>query len=136
VGAVDCQHEPVGLFRSSPWRRFFFSVGATGKSAQIPLFVWLPDAMAGPTPVQRADPCCDHGYRRRLHDRAHECVFLDGAGVMHLIAFIGVATALVAATIALTQNDIKKVLAYSTVSQLGYMFIGVGVGGYARRFSI
>ncbi len=109
----------------------FFFVGATGKSAQIPLHVWLPDAMAGPTPVSaliHAATMVTAGVymTARLH-----FLFSMAPFTLHVIAWIGVSTALLAATIALTQNDIKKVLAYSTVSQLGYMFLGAGVGGYA-----
>jgi NADH-quinone oxidoreductase subunit L len=106
-------------------------VGATGKSAQIPLFVWLPDAMAGPTPVSALIHAATM-VTAGVYMTARMNVFFSMApDTLNIIAVIGVATALVAATIALTQNDIKKVLAYSTVSQLGYMFIGVGVGGYA-----
>jgi NADH-quinone oxidoreductase subunit L len=106
-------------------------VGATGKSAQIPLFVWLPDAMAGPTPVSaliHAATMVTAGVymAARLH-----FLFSLAPGTLTLIAWVGTATAVLAATIALTQNDIKKVLAYSTVSQLGYMFLAVGLGAYA-----
>ena len=106
-------------------------VGATGKSAQIPLFVWLPDAMAGPTPVSaliHAATMVTAGVymTARLH-----FLFALAPATLALIAWIGAATAFFAATIALTQNDIKKVLAYSTVSQLGYMFLAVGLGAYA-----
>jgi NADH-quinone oxidoreductase subunit L len=105
-------------------------VGATGKSAQIPLFVWLPDAMAGPTPVSaliHAATMVTAGVymTARLH-----FLFALAPATLVLIAWIGAATALFAATIALTQNDIKKVLAYSTVSQLGYMFLAVGMGAF------
>ena len=109
----------------------FLFVGATGKSAQIPLFVWLPDAMAGPTPVSALIHAATM-VTAGVYMTARMNVFFSMAPTtLHVIAVIGVATALVAASIALTQYDIKKVLAYSTVSQLGYMFIGVGVGGYA-----
>jgi NADH-quinone oxidoreductase subunit L len=109
----------------------FLFIGATGKSAQIPLFVWLPDAMAGPTPVSALIHAATM-VTAGVYMTARMNVFFSMAPfTLNVIAVIGVATALVAATIALTQNDIKKVLAYSTVSQLGYMFIGVGVGGYA-----
>jgi NADH-quinone oxidoreductase subunit L len=105
-------------------------VGATGKSAQIPLFTWLPDAMAGPTPVSaliHAATMVTAGIY--MITRSH--VLFDLAPVTQsVIAIIGLATALLAATIALRQNDIKKVLAYSTVSQLGYMFLALGVGAY------
>jgi len=109
----------------------FLFVGATGKSAQIPLHVWLPDAMAGPTPVSALIHAATM-VTAGVYMTARMNVFFSLApATLNLIAWIGVATAIVAATIALTQYDIKKVLAYSTVSQLGYMFIGVGVGGYA-----
>ncbi|MGH7795978.1 MAG: NADH-quinone oxidoreductase subunit L [Candidatus Binatia bacterium] len=109
----------------------FLFVGAAGKSAQIPLFVWLPDAMAGPTPVSALIHAATM-VTAGVYMTARMNVFFSMApDTLNVIAVIGVATALVAATIALTQYDIKKVLAYSTVSQLGYMFIGVGVGGYA-----
>jgi NADH-quinone oxidoreductase subunit L len=108
----------------------FLFIGATGKSAQIPLFVWLPDAMQGPTPVSaliHAATMVTAGVYMiaRMH-------FLYSLAPLTLsvVAAIGIATALFAATIALTQNDIKRVLAYSTISQLGYMFLGAGVGAY------
>jgi NADH-quinone oxidoreductase subunit L len=106
-------------------------VGATGKSAQIPLFVWLPDAMAGPTPVSaliHAATMVTAGVymTARLH-----FLFALAPETLALIAVIGAATAFFAATIALTQNDIKKVLAYSTVSQLGYMFLALGLGAFS-----
>ncbi len=105
-------------------------LAATGKSAQIPLFTWLPDAMAGPTPVSaliHAATMVTAGVY--LMARMHGVIELDPF-VPALICWTAVATALVAGTIALVQNDIKKVLAYSTVSQLGFMFIAVGVGQY------
>lgn len=106
-------------------------VGAIGKSAQIPLFVWLPDAMAGPTPVSaliHAATMVTAGVymTARLH-----FLFALAPATLSLIAVIGAATAFFAGSIALTQNDIKKVLAYSTVSQLGYMFIAVAVGAFS-----
>ncbi len=109
----------------------FFLVGAAGKSAQIPLYIWLPDAMAGPTPVSaliHAATMVTAGVY--LVARSSVIFALSPVGSA-AVAGVGVLTALFAATIALTQNDIKKVLAYSTVSQLGYMFLGVGVGAYA-----
>jgi len=105
-------------------------IGATGKSAQIPLFTWLPDAMAGPTPVSaliHAATMVTSGLY--LLARLSPLVLMAD-GIMALIAIVGAITALVAATIAITQNDIKKVLAYSTVSQLGYMFLATGVGAF------
>jgi NADH-quinone oxidoreductase subunit L len=103
-------------------------VGATGKSAQIPLYVWLPDAMAGPTPVSaliHAATMVTAGVYMiaRLHG-----LYALAPGALTVVAVIGAATALLAALIATAQMDIKKVLAYSTVSQLGYMFLGLGVG--------
>ena len=104
--------------------------GATGKSAQIPLFVWLPDAMAGPTPVSaliHAATMVTAGVY--MVTRLHFLFALEEAApALTAIAWVGGLTALVAATIAIAQTDIKKVLAYSTVSQLGYMFLGLGVG--------
>jgi len=105
-------------------------IGATGKSAQIPLHVWLPDAMAGPTPVSaliHAATMVTAGVYlvARLNG-----LYLQAPGASQLIAVIGVATAFFAATIALVQTDIKKVLAYSTISQLGFMFLALGVGAY------
>jgi NADH-quinone oxidoreductase subunit L len=105
-------------------------VGATGKSAQIPLYTWLPDAMAGPTPVSaliHAATMVTAGIY--MIARSHVLYDLTPA-TQTVVAVIGLATALLAASIALKQNDIKKVLAYSTVSQLGYMFLGLGVGAY------
>jgi NADH-quinone oxidoreductase subunit L len=105
-------------------------VGATGKSAQIPLYTWLPDAMAGPTPVSALIHAATM-VTAGIYMIARSHVLYDLAPVtQNVVAVIGLATALLAATIALKQNDIKKVLAYSTVSQLGYMFLGLGVGAY------
>jgi len=105
-------------------------VGATGKSAQIPLYTWLPDAMAGPTPVSALIHAATM-VTAGIYMIARSHVLYDLAPVtQHVVAVIGLATAFLAATIALKQNDIKKVLAYSTVSQLGYMFLGLGVGAY------
>ena len=106
-------------------------LGAVGKSAQIPLYIWLPDAMAGPTPVSaliHAATMVTAGVF--LMTRVNPILAAGYEWVPDMIAWIGVITALVAATIAVAQNDIKKVLAYSTVSQLGYMFLAVGVGAY------
>lgn len=105
-------------------------VGATGKSAQIPLYTWLPDAMAGPTPVSALIHAATM-VTAGIYMIARSNVLYSLSGVtQHIIAIIGLATALFSASIALKQNDIKKVLAYSTVSQLGYMFLGLGVGAY------
>ena len=105
-------------------------IGATGKSAQIPLFTWLPDAMAGPTPVSALIHAATMVTAGIYMIARSNILFTLAPFTLHIIAIIGIATALLAATIALTQTDIKKVLAYSTVSQLGYMFLGLGVGAY------
>jgi NADH-quinone oxidoreductase subunit L len=109
-------------------------IGACGKSAQLPLFTWLPDAMAGPTPVSALIHAATM-VTAGIYMIARSNVLFDLAPVVqHLIAIIGLATALIGALIAMTQTDIKKVLAYSTVSQLGYMFLGLGVGAYDGGF--
>ena len=105
-------------------------IGAAGKSAQIPLYVWLPDAMAGPTPVSaliHAATMVTAGIYMIVRCSA---IFVHAPTAMFIVAIIGAATALFAATIGLAQNDIKKVLAYSTISQLGYMFLACGVGAF------
>ncbi len=105
-------------------------IGATGKSAQIPLLTWLPDAMAGPTPVSaliHAATMVTAGVYLVVRSNA---IYQKAPTAMWIIAVIGAATALFAATIAIAQNDIKKVLAYSTVSQLGFMFLAAGVGAF------
>jgi len=109
-------------------------VGATGKSAQIPLFTWLPDAMAGPTPVSALIHAATMVTAGIYMIARSSILFTLAPDTMHIIAIIGLATAIFAALIALTQTDIKKVLAYSTVSQLGYMFLGLGVGAYTGAF--
>ncbi|HEY1870485.1 MAG TPA: NADH-quinone oxidoreductase subunit L, partial [Chitinophagaceae bacterium] len=106
-------------------------VGATGKSAQIPLYTWLPDAMAGPTPVSaliHAATMVTAGIYMIARSNA---LYSLSEVSMNVVAIVGLATAILGATIALKQNDIKKVLAYSTVSQLGYMFLALGVGAYS-----
>nr|WP_316802745.1 NADH-quinone oxidoreductase subunit L [Pedobacter nototheniae] len=109
-------------------------IGACGKSAQLPLFTWLPDAMAGPTPVSALIHAATM-VTAGIYMIARSSVLFDLAPfTQNIIAIIGTATALIAAIIALTQTDIKKVLAYSTVSQLGYMFLGLGVGAYTGSF--
>ena len=106
-------------------------VGATGKSAQIPLFVWLPDAMAGPTPVSALIHAATMVTAGVYMTARLYFLFSLAPATLSLIATIGAATAFFAATVALTQTDIKRVLAYSTVSQLGYMFLAVGVGAFS-----
>src|SRR6266550_2107199 len=106
-------------------------VGACGKSAQLPLYVWLPDAMEGPTPVSaliHAATMVTAGVYMVARSNA---LFVLAPQAMKVVAIVGAITALFAATIALVQNDIKRVLAYSTVSQLGYMFLALGVGAFA-----
>ncbi len=119
------------------WIAILLFVGAAGKSAQFPLYIWLPDAMAGPTPVSaliHAATMVTSGVY--LLNRMSEW-FLAAPYAMGIIALVGALTALLGATIAFGQTDIKKVLAYSTVSQLGYMFIGCGVGAfYAGMFHV
>ncbi len=105
-------------------------VGATGKSAQIPLYTWLPDAMAGPTPVSALIHAATMVTAGIYMIARSNILYTMAPATMGVIAIVGLATAILAATIALKQNDIKKVLAYSTLSQLGYMFLGLGVGAY------
>jgi NADH-quinone oxidoreductase subunit L len=106
-------------------------VGATGKSAQIPLYTWLPDAMAGPTPVSALIHAATMVTAGIYMIARSNLLYSMAPFTMDIVAYIGLATALLAATIALKQNDIKKVLAYSTVSQLGFMFLALGTGAYA-----
>src|ERR1700735_4852547 len=106
-------------------------VGATGKSAQIPLYVWLPDAMAGPTPVSALIHAATMVTAGVYMIARSATLFTKAPITMDTVAVIGLATAFFAATIGMTQMDIKKVYAYSTVSQLGYMFLGVGVGAFS-----
>jgi NADH-quinone oxidoreductase subunit L len=112
------------------WAALFLFIGATGKSAQIPLYVWLPDAMAGPTPVSaliHAATMVTAGVYMvaRMH-----AVYILAPAAMAIVTAVGALTALFAAIIGFAQNDFKKVLAYSTVSQLGFMFVGVGTGNF------
>jgi NADH-quinone oxidoreductase subunit L len=135
TGALDFVGAHAGMATAAPAVftavALFLFLGCTGKSAQVPLYIWLPDAMAGPTPVSaliHAATMVTAGVY--LVARAAP-VFAGAPEVSLLIAVVGAVTALFAATIAIRQWDIKKVLAYSTVSQLGYMFVGVGTGAYA-----
>ncbi len=135
TGQLDFVGVHAGLALASPAvftaAALFLFLGCAGKSAQLPLYIWLPDAMAGPTPVSaliHAATMVTGGVY--LVARAAP-VFAGAPAVSLFVALIGAATALFAATIALRQWDIKKVLAYSTVSQLGYMFVAVGTGAYA-----
>jgi NADH-quinone oxidoreductase subunit L len=106
-------------------------VGATGKSAQIPLYVWLPDAMAGPTPVSALIHAATMVTAGVYMIARTSQIYLHSPWALDIVAIVGLTTAFVAATIGLAQNDIKKVFAYSTVSQLGYMFVGLGVGAFS-----
>lgn len=122
--------DAMGQFGTLTVACLLLFVGATGKSAQIPLYVWLPDAMEGPTPVSaliHAATMVTAGVY--VVARSH-VLYLHAPTAMYVVAIIGCATAFFAATIGLVQSDIKKVLAYSTVSQLGYMFLGCGVGAF------
>src|SRR4051794_28029556 len=105
-------------------------IGATGKSAQIPLYVWLPDAMEGPTPVSALIHAATMVTAGVYMIGRNAVLFSHAPQTLLVVAVIGTATALMAGTIGLVQNDIKRVLAYSTVSQLGYMFLAMGVGAY------
>ena len=143
--AGEVTHTALSFFKTQPVEAFtagtiiaggatsiavLLFIGAAGKSAQIPLYVWLPDAMAGPTPVSaliHAATMVTAGVYMIV--RCSE-IFVHAPTAMFIVAVIGAATALFAATIGLAQNDIKKVLAYSTISQLGYMFLACGVGAF------
>ncbi|MCA1577156.1 MAG: NADH-quinone oxidoreductase subunit L [Acidobacteria bacterium] len=143
--AGEAAQTALSYFKNQPAESFTFAaifaggatsiamllfIGAAGKSAQIPLYVWLPDAMAGPTPVSaliHAATMVTAGVYMIV--RCSE-IFVHAPTAMFIVAIIGAATALFAATIGLAQNDIKKVLAYSTISQLGYMFLACGVGAF------
>ncbi|HJP63283.1 MAG TPA: NADH-quinone oxidoreductase subunit L [Mucilaginibacter sp.] len=109
-------------------------VGAVGKSAQLPLFTWLPDAMAGPTPVSALIHAATMVTAGVYMVARSNILFTLAPITMEIVAIVGLATAIFAALIAVSQTDIKKVLAYSTVSQLGYMFLGLGVGAYTGAF--
>jgi NADH-quinone oxidoreductase subunit L len=122
------EHGTIGTITIATLLLFF---GATGKSAQIPLFVWLPDAMEGPTPVSALIHAATMVTAGVYMIGRNAVLFSHAPTTLAVVAAIGVATALMAGTIGLVQNDIKRVLAYSTVSQLGYMFLAMGVGAYA-----
>lgn len=112
------------------WIGLLMFIGATGKSAQIPLFVWLPDAMAGPTPVSALIHAATMVTSGIYLISRMSSLYVLSPEAMLIVAVIGGLTAIVAATIAMTQHDIKRVLAYSTVSQLGFMFLALGSGGF------
>jgi NADH-quinone oxidoreductase subunit L len=135
VGSLN-YHDILSNLQAIPphakfWIGFTLLVGATGKSAQIPLFVWLPDAMAGPTPVSALIHAATMVTAGVYLISRLSFMFVMSPALMVIIALTGAFTAIVAATIAITRNDIKKVLAYSTVSQIGYMFLATGVGAFS-----
>jgi NADH-quinone oxidoreductase subunit L len=130
AGAAARAPETVGMGVMTIATLLLF-VGATGKSAQIPLHVWLPDAMEGPTPVSALIHAATMVTAGVYMIGRNAVLFSHAPFTLEVVAAIGVATALMAGTIGLAQNDIKRVLAYSTVSQLGYMFVAMGVGAYA-----
>ncbi len=122
---------PEGSFGVLSLATLLLFVGATGKSAQIPLYVWLPDAMEGPTPVSALIHAATMVTAGVYMIGRNAALFSAAPETLAIVAIIGTATALMAGTIGLVQNDIKRVLAYSTVSQLGYMFLAMGVGAFA-----
>src|ERR1051326_434381 len=143
--AGEAAHTALSYFKSVPVEPFTLGalfaggatsvaillfIGAVGKSAQIPLYVWLPDAMAGPTPVPALLPAATMVTAGVYMIVRCSEIFVHAPTAMFIVAIIGAATAIFAATIGLAQNDIKKVLAYSTISQLGYMFLACGVGAF------
>ncbi len=134
VGSLDFDIILNNLSAFTPeitfWVAVLMFIGATGKSAQIPLFVWLPDAMAGPTPVSALIHAATMVTSGIYLISRFSSMYVLTPEAMLIVAIIGGLTAIVAATIAITQYDIKKVLAYSTVSQLGFMFLALGSGGF------
>ncbi|HLA09040.1 MAG TPA: NADH-quinone oxidoreductase subunit L [Pyrinomonadaceae bacterium] len=128
--AKDYPLEPLGHWGLLSWIALGLFVGACGKSAQLPLHVWLPDAMAGPTPVSALIHAATMVTAGLYMVTRTNVIFQHSQSMMLVVALVGAATALFAATIGITQNDIKKVLAYSTVSQLGFMFMACGVGAF------
>jgi len=122
--------EPLGHWGLLSWIALGLFIGACGKSAQLPLHVWLPDAMAGPTPVSALIHAATMVTAGLYMVTRTNVIFQHSQTMMAVVAIVGAATALFAATIGITQNDIKKVLAYSTVSQLGFMFMACGVGAF------
>ncbi len=130
LGAEGLAPEAFGAFGPVTWVCLLLFVGACGKSAQIPLHVWLPDAMEGPTPVSALIHAATMVTAGVYLVSRLSPLFALSETALAVVAVVGTATALMAATIALVQTDIKKVLAYSTVSQLGYMFLACGVGAF------
>jgi NADH-quinone oxidoreductase subunit L len=138
-GSIDFQEiaekasalSPEATFGTISIATLLLFIGATGKSAQIPLYVWLPDAMEGPTPVSALIHAATMVTAGVYMIGRNAVLFSLAPDTLMVIATVGAATAFFAGTIGLVQNDIKRVLAYSTVSQLGYMFLAMGVGAYA-----
>ncbi|HVF22951.1 MAG TPA: NADH-quinone oxidoreductase subunit L [Pyrinomonadaceae bacterium] len=122
--------EPLGHWGVLSWIALGLFIGACGKSAQLPLHVWLPDAMAGPTPVSALIHAATMVTAGLYMVTRTNVIFQHSQTMLLVVALVGAATAIFAATIGITQNDIKKVLAYSTVSQLGFMFMACGVGAF------
>ncbi len=131
AAAADARGVEHGVMGAMTIATLLLFVGATGKSAQIPLYVWLPDAMEGPTPVSALIHAATMVTAGVYMIGRNAVLFSHAPTTLAIVAGIGAATALLAGTIGLVQNDIKRVLAYSTVSQLGYMFLAMGVGAYA-----
>jgi NADH-quinone oxidoreductase subunit L len=131
AGGASANVDSPGHWGVMSWIALGLFVGAIGKSAQIPLHVWLPDAMAGPTPVSALIHAATMVTAGVYLLARVNFIFRAAPSVMVIIAVVGAVTAIFAATIAITQNDIKKVLAYSTVSQLGFMFLACGVGAFS-----
>lgn len=129
--AKDYPLELLGQWGILSWIALGLFVGACGKSAQLPLHVWLPDAMAGPTPVSALIHAATMVTAGLYMVTRTNVIFQHSQTMLLVVALVGAATAIFAATIGITQNDIKKVLAYSTVSQLGFMFMACGVGAFA-----
>ena len=128
--AAHLPADAMGQFGTLTIACLLLFVGATGKSAQLPLYVWLPDAMEGPTPVSALIHAATMVTAGVYMVARSNVLFTHSPTAMYVVAIVGCATAFFAATIGLVQSDIKKVLAYSTVSQLGYMFLGCGVGAF------
>jgi NADH-quinone oxidoreductase subunit L len=122
--------DPVWGIGITTWVALLLFVGATGKSAQIPLYVWLPDAMAGPTPVSAFIHAATMVTAGAYMIVRLNFLYLAAPAALAIVATVGCLTAVYAAVIAMTQNDIKRVLAYSTISQLGYMFLAIGVAAF------
>jgi NADH-quinone oxidoreductase subunit L len=129
--AKDYPMELLGHWGILSWIALGLFIGACGKSAQLPLHVWLPDAMAGPTPVSALIHAATMVTAGLYMVTRTNVIFQHSQTMLLVVALVGAATAIFAAIIGITQNDIKKVLAYSTVSQLGFMFMAAGVGAFA-----